>query len=98
MARADGRVEAQGLVHTDNKISGEPRCSLCFQRTTLRECWGCHRWYCYDCLVEHMMICPDWLIIKGDYEIIFECNKHKTCDECPLRFKCYTKKKLPKGK
>jgi len=73
-------------------------CSGCHRITELRECWGCKKWFCYDCLIEHMMVCPEWQKIKGDYEIIFECDKHETCDDCPLRFKCYTERKIPRKK
>jgi len=68
-------------------------CTGCHRITNLRECWGCKRWFCYECLIEHMMGCPEWQEIKKDYEIIFECDKHETCDDCSYRFKCYTQRK-----
>jgi len=73
-------------------------CQGCHRITDLRECWGCHRWFCYECLIEHMMGCKQWQEIKGDYEILFECEKYETCDDCKFRFKCYTRKKIPKRK
>jgi len=71
-------------------------CTGCHKITNLRECWGCKKWFCYDCLVEHMMGCKEWLKIKGDYDILFECERHEICDDCPYRFKCFTSKKIPK--
>ena len=72
------------------------KCAGCRKITTIRECWGCHKYFCYECLIEHMMGCEEWLKVKGEYDIIFECGKHKTCETCPYRFKCYTQRRKPK--
>ena len=71
-------------------------CAGCHKITELRECWGCKKWFCYECLIEHMMGCKEWQKVKGDYGVLFECDKHETCDDCPYRFKCYTSKKILK--
>jgi len=94
-----GFVSRDRLRPRDNPLDiGHIFCEGCHRITDLRECWGCHKWFCYDCLIEHMLGCKEWQKIKGDYDILFECDKHKTCDDCPYRFKCYTTKKILRKK
>lgn len=91
-------LSEQGFGPRDRPGDYPKRCQGCYRTANLRECWGCKNWFCYDCLIEHMIGCPEWLAIKNDFDVIFECNKHEACDDCPLRFKCYTSKKIPKKK
>jgi len=94
-----GFVSRDRLSSRDNSLDIEHIfCEGCHRIANLRECWGCHKWFCYDCLIEHMLGCKEWQKIKGDYDILFECDKHETCDDCSYRFKCYTTKKVPRKK
>lgn len=96
------RSEPKGLVARDrfrspgNIFDSPVTCAGCHKITTIRECWGCHKYFCYECLIEHMMGCEEWLKVKGEYDIIFECGKHESCDECSYRFKCYTQRRKTK--
>jgi hypothetical protein len=93
-----GKLEPKGIIARDRlrEILEQPWCTGCHRITDLRECWGCKKHFCYECLIEHMMGCEEWQKIKQDYQPIFECSQHETCNDCPLRFKCYTQRKKVK--
>ena len=44
-------------------------CPTCLSITTLRQCWGCLQFFCYDCLQEHMIGCKAWQDLKKSKEV-----------------------------